>query len=200
MKKIFLVVAIAFMAVATANAQDASFGLRGGVNIASLNGDDAGDLDSKIGFHVGGFAQFALSDMVVLEPNVLFSLKGASAETEIFGTTVEESINLSYIDVPVLARIYVAEGFNVFVGPRLGLNLGGTYKAEADGESEEEDIEDLRTLTLGLNAGLGYELPSGLNITAGYDLGLSSIFEDVEGETADIKNGVIQVSVGYKFN
>lgn len=201
MKKVFLLVAVAFMTVATANAQDPSFGLRAGLNLANFNGDDVGEeLDSRIAFHVGGFAQFPLNDMIVIEPNVLFSLKGATSESEMFGITVDESLNLTYIDVPVLARVYVTEGFNVFVGPSFGLNLGGKYKIEADGESEEEDIEDLRTLTLGLNAGLGYELPSGLNITAGYDLGFSSILEDMEGETADIQNGVFQVSLGYKFN
>ncbi|MGB3180293.1 MAG: outer membrane beta-barrel protein [Cyclobacteriaceae bacterium] len=113
------------------------------------------------------------------------SVKGFTADYEDSGLDFETSNRLFYIDVPVLFRYYVSDGFNVFFGPRVGINIGG-------------ETEDLSTLMLGINGGVGYQLESGLIISAGYDLGLTDIFE--EGESIDAKNGVVQISVGYAFN
>ncbi|MBK7629143.1 MAG: hypothetical protein IPJ23_00030 [Ignavibacteriales bacterium] len=53
MKKFsFLFFVLSFFIIST-NAQ-VRFGLKSGLNISSIHGDDAGDLDSKFGF-AGGF-------------------------------------------------------------------------------------------------------------------------------------------------
>ena len=38
-----------------------------------------------------------------------------------------------------------------------------------------------------------------LSLGARYNLGLTSIAKDSEGDSFDIKNNVLQVSIGYKF-
>jgi hypothetical protein len=45
--------------------------------------------------------------------------------------------------------------------------------------------------------GIGADLPVGLTLAARYNLGLTDIAEENQGEA--VKNGVIQISVGYKL-
>jgi hypothetical protein len=67
-------------------------------------------------------------------------------------------------------------------------------------KQEDEDIKDgLKGLDLGAGVGVGVDLPMGLNFTARYVIGLSNIADDVDGTDVEVKNNVIQFSVGYRI-
>ncbi|WP_408583014.1 outer membrane beta-barrel protein, partial [Myroides odoratimimus] len=53
-----------------------------------------------------------------------------------------------------------------------------------------------KSFDFGVNFGAGYELPMGVFFDARYNVGLSKV--NKEGSEAS-KNGVFQLSVGYKF-
>ena len=60
------------------------------------------------------------------------------------------------------------------------------------------------TLSLSFNVGAAYAITENIFVDARYNLGLSSIAKDFTDEfgdsnSANIKNNVIQFSVGYKF-
>ena len=83
--------------------------------------------------------------------------------------------------------------------------IGFLMKSEAESGDNTIDTKDAyKSIDFGLGVGLAYDLPMGLFVGARYNLGLSKVNEDVSVgdisvETDDIKNGVIQVGVGYKF-
>lgn len=193
MKKLLLSAAIAVFAMSGINAQDVKFGAKAGINLANVGGDIE-ENKGIIGFHVGGVAEISFSEKFSIQPELLFSAQGTKFEEGDGKLTMK----LNYINIPVMAKYYVADGFSLEAGPQIGILASAKAKYEIGGESESEDIKDnFESLDLGLNFGLGYKLDSGLNFAARYNLGLSNLAKDSGDEK--INNGVFQLSVGYMF-
>lgn len=165
-------------------AQTADFGAKAGVNFASLEGDGLEGLDGRTSFHLGLVAEIHLTEKFSIQPEVLYSGLGATA-SEGDGT-----IKLDYISIPVMAKFYVTDGLSLEAGPQIAFNV--VAEAEADGETE--DIEDIESTDFSAGFGLGYQLPMGVFFQGRYNLGLTEVWK-----LAEVKNNVIQLSVGYKF-
>jgi opacity protein-like surface antigen len=199
MKKVLLTIAMV-AAGFTANAQDVKFGVKAGMNFASLNGNKevtSTFKDSRTSFHIGAMAEISISEKFSFQPELLYSVQGASANS-FQGTEADVTFKLDYITMPLMAKYYVSEGFSLEAGPQLAFNTTSKIKAEANGQEATEDMKDeTNGFDLGLNFGLGYKLENGLNFSTRYNLGLSDIVKDNEGDA--VKNGVFQVSVGYFF-
>jgi len=202
MKKVLFFAVFAFFAMTATYAQ-ASFGAKAGVNFASLNGDDVDDLDGRTNFHIGGVANFELSELISLQPELVFSQQGAKYEDN-DGTDKEEgTLKLSYINIPVLLDFTLAEGFSLQAGPQFGINVVAEeeydYSYEIFGEtiseSGTEDIDDVETLDMGVAAGAQFKMENGLFFQARYVIGFSEIIKDVKA-----KNSVVSLSVGWFFN
>ena len=52
-----------------------NFGIKAGLNIANMY-DDIDGTESKIGFCGGGFVTFGLGNLVVVQPEVMYTQKG----------------------------------------------------------------------------------------------------------------------------
>ena len=195
-----MLTAAAVMAFAFSNAQESKFGVKGGINLSSLTGDI--DASSKVGFQVGAFAEFKISDKFAIQPEVLYSAQGAKekGEFEFNGDFYEAEMNykLAYINVPILAKYYVAEKFNLEAGPQIGFLVSAKGEATVLGNSAEDDIKDgFESIDFGVNFGAGYDFTENLSAGIRYNLGLSNIAKD--SDDYKIKNSVFSLSVGYKF-
>ena len=189
MKKVLLSIVMVALGF-TASAQ-ASFGAKAGVNLATINSV----LDARTSFHIGGVAEFAISEKFSFQPELLYSAQGAKVEEDGYKVTLK----MDYLNIPLMAKYYVTEGLSFEVGPQVGFLLSAKVKEEYDGDSETVDIKDsMNSVDFGLNFGLGYKLESGLNFGAKYNLGLSEINEKNEGDKET--NGVFQISIGFFFN
>jgi hypothetical protein len=181
MKKIILA-AVAVMAFGIANAQEVKFGAKAALNVATLTGD-VNDASSLIGFQVGGFAEIKISDKFAVQPELMYSAQGASFDGG--------DVKLNYLNIPVMAKFYVADAFSLEAGPQIGFLLS----AKSDGV----DIKDsLSSTDFGLNLGAGYDFTENLSAGLRYNFGLSNI-SDYEDDNSSVKNGVLSVSLGYKF-
>ena len=200
MKKLLLTAAAVF-ALTTVNAQDITFGVKAGINFANTNVSDSDEnLEGITSFHFGGVVEFSVSETFSIQPELLYSAQGLQQKEEFEGFTFESKLKLDYINIPIMAKYYVAEGFSIEAGPQVGFLLSANQEFEFDGDSEEEDVkDDFKGIDFGAAIGLGYRLDSGLNFSARYILGLSNIAEDTEGDFS-VQNNVFQVSVGYFFN
>lgn len=173
----FAICAFAF----TTNAQEVTFGAKGGLNLSTIVGD-ASNVSYIIGAHIGGMAEISISDKFAVQPEVLFSMQGAKDDYA--------SLNMNYINLPVMAKYFVTEEISIEAGPQIGVLMSAKY----DGE----DIKDgYSSLDYGLNFGAGYKMESGLNFSLRYSLGLANI-NDTDRVTNI--NAVMQASVGYFFN
>jgi len=181
MKKLLLSAVIAVFAMSNLNAQEVKFGAKAGVNFASLSGDDVEGFDGRTSFHVGAVAEIGISEKFAVQPELVYSSQGASVG--------DSNLKMDYINLPILAKFFVAEGFSIEAGPQVGFLIS----ADAEGE----DVKDsFKSTDFSGALGLGYKLDSGLNFAARYNLGLGNI---VDAEGGDVKNNVIQLSVGYMF-
>lgn len=203
MKKLIFV-GITVLTFGVTSAQDVNFGVKGGLNVTTLTGDIE-DLDPKIGFHVGGFAEIKLNEKFAIQPELLFSTQGAKAEYfddfDGFDVKVEENLKLNYINLPIMAKYFITEKFNIQAGPQVSFLMSAknevTYSFEGESDSEEFDIkDDTKAIDFGFNLGLGYSFTDKLFAEARYNFGLSSIPDDSD---VDVKNAVFQVSFGYRF-
>lgn len=189
MKKIILCI-VAVFAFGYANAQKTQFGVKAGVNFATLAGDSDG-ASSIVGFNVGGFAEIKISEKFSIQPELLYSTQGAEIDSD--GETVD--FNLSYLNIPIMAKYYVAPKFSLELGPQIGFLTSA--KGEAMGVSV--DIEDFfKSTDFGLNFGAGYDFTDKFSASVRYNLGLSNIAEDSGDES--VQNSVFSISLGYKFN
>ena len=197
-------------------------GVKGGLNIATLTGDDVEDAKSKIGFAFGGFITYEVNEMLSLQPEFLFTMKGVKFDYE---ETYEEdgyesyeksegTWNLNYLEIPVLAKLKIPmEGNikpNVFLGPALGINISATHDSDYEywvkdengsiiyenSGNDDGDIEDIKGVDFGIVFGVGVEFGK-IIVDARYNLGLSTI-ADREGDPK-IKNSVISLMLGYSF-
>jgi len=195
MKKLFLTVAAVAICTATLFAQ-ISVGAKAGVNLANVNGD-VDNTDMKVGFHVGGYVNVAFSDALSLQPELLFNSVGYKYTVSNGFDEADVTSNLNYISIPV-SLMYSFGPVNLHAGPQLGFLMSAKTKSDFDGFDDQDLKDDLKSTDLGFNVGAGVKFGN-LNVTARYTIGLSNIADGDDADDIDVKNGVIQLSLGYKL-
>lgn len=197
MKRLILSFATLMLVMSTVTAQDVRFGPKAGVNISNVKFKFDGDsesYDSKVGFHVGGFAEIGLAESFAIQPELLFSTLGTQQKED----GDKWSFNLSYLSVPVLFKYKVA-GFGAYLGPQVGFLLGAKEKYKIDGDTESDDVkEEYKGIDFAGVIGVEYNLNNGLGFSARYQAGLSNIY-DFEGDDDgnSVKVSAIQIGVHY---
>jgi hypothetical protein len=193
MKKINAFV-VAILVSSAAMAQDEpKFGLKGGLNVSTLNYDNGTDADWKTGFHLGGLAHIHLTPSFSLQPEVYYSSQGAKLP---YNTNDKMVLNLSYINVPFLLQYNFANGFRLQGGPQIGFLVGVSDKV-GDQELNLRKTSDYKAVDLSIPLGLSYLGYSGFGVDARYNIGLTNIHKTDPGTA---KNGVFQVGVFYLFD
>ncbi len=192
MRKFLLLFAVSALTAAGASAQS-SFGIRGGANFFNFAGDDVSenDYNNRVGFHAGVYASLFGEDILSVEPGVFYSVKGTQNDDAFDSRAV-----LDYVDVPVLVRFRMGEGFNVFAGPQLSFLTNSKFEGDFGGSTVSLDTESVKETDAAIVFGVGYNMPHGFNVQGSYDYGLSPIFKDSD---ADVYNRGFKVSLGYTF-
>jgi hypothetical protein len=197
---------VGMLALPQTAAADVKFGIKGGVNAANVNGsffDEIEDIDWKneIGFCAGIFLEFNFGRVLTIQPEVLYTMKGAKTTYEEGELTATEKLHFDYIEIPLLLKLRLPTGSLhpfVFAGPAIGFNLSSKVKWIEDGDSGEEDIEDFEKFDYSAVFGGGLQLGSSIHIDVRYTIGLKKLIQD-ELEALDIKNGVISATIGLAF-
>ncbi|NNK17678.1 MAG: PorT family protein [Maribacter sp.] len=193
MKKLLFFTAIVLFGFTYVSAQEIDFGAKAGVNFATITGDDLDSFSSRTAFHLGFVAEIGITETFSFQPELLYSAQGADYSEDGF----EGSVKVDYLNLPLMAKFYVAEGFSLEAGPQVGFLLSAK-DAYDGGEDDWSDIT--KGIDFGLNFGIGYKLQSGLNFGARYNLGLSDLNDDPDSQAdSAFKNSVIQAYVGFFF-
>lgn len=251
MKRLFLCLAAftaAFAAQAQPDAGTISVIPRIGVTLAKISGDkiytgapigngldDHVDARYKPGFVGGADVQYQVYNGVALSVGAYYSRQGTRYQNIVDeGTDADGNktlyaferphVHLDYIDVPLMAHLYVAKDlalnfgvqFGFLTKAAIGWNVTGyTDKKNAEtGKTERVyDVVDGHTLNnyeasgdaskaykkfdIGFPVSLSYEYEN-VVLDAHYVIGLKHVMDDMPSN--DQRNKVFQFTVGYKFN
>ena len=193
MKKMFLAAAMMLASVATF-AQNAvgqiTIQPKVGLNIANVT--DADDADARIGLAAGAEFEYGVTDMIGVSAGLVYSMQGYKYSEGNVDTTVK----LDYLNVPILANVYVAPGLAVKLGVQPGFKLSSKTKIEGSGVSIEGDSDDdgVKGFDLAIPVGVSYQYQN-IVLDARYNWGVTKVYDG-----GDSKNSVFQITLGYKFS
>lgn len=179
------------------------FGVKAGLNLATVAGTRAVDAKYVVGLSAGFMADFGLAEHFSFHPELLYSQKGAKGSyLDATGLGFSEEERLHYLDLPLLLRAR-ASGFFFEAGPQLGYLLAqkSTFTTTLPGfdpvVSTTTGTEGTRRLDVGYVLGLGYALPQGWEVGVRYNGGLADIQDP--GSDPKLRNSVFQLQAGYLF-
>lgn len=182
-------------------------GIKGGANFSNLYTNNVDDNNVLVGFNVGLFAKLPITKTFAIQPELLYTTKGAQLEynnTFVVGTS---TFKLNYIELPVLLVVNLTNNFNVHFGPYVAYLIDG--KATNDAQGTLFDIEnnlkneDYNRFDTGLSLGLGYTA-NHLGFGVRYNYGLQKVgkernFSGTNYTFPDGKNSVINLFITYSI-
>ena len=123
------------MAVSSSDikSQDLLFGFTGGLNMNTIStkSDDGG---LKVGFNLGGLAQYKLNEKMSLIANIRLSAKGQQyskiIENQNDYLKIYHSTSLYYIDLPILFQYHIKDLLGLEIGPSFNFFLSGKDKSK----------------------------------------------------------------------
>lgn len=173
------------------------YGLRLGLNIASINSDVVDeDMDSRTGLAVGATygIQLANSTPIWLELGAMYSEKGG--QRHINGSDIKT--RLCYLQLPIVLKysfdIYDDLYLQPLLGGYLAVGVGGKTKNYGTRESTDS-FSKLNRFDGGLRVGCGLEYQM-LYAELGFDFGLANISKD-DFNTA--RNQSFFINIGVNF-
>ncbi|MDR1499591.1 MAG: PorT family protein [Tannerellaceae bacterium] len=196
MKKIkgllFVGIAVLMLCTASVNAQ-IRFGVKGGLNIASVKFDkDILKTENLTGFHIGPTIEVMVPYVGVgFDAAILYSQKGLYSSTDMRGVSTD------YIDVPVNFKwkigLPIVKGY-LSAGPYASIRVSG------------EDLDRIQTqiksksFAAGLNFGAGVEVFNSLQVGFNYGLGLTDDYSASRlGDLTNGKSNTMSVTAALLF-
>lgn len=168
------------------SAQHSNLGVKAGLNVYNINSTAPANTDYKAGLHAGLLSHIHLSRDFALQPEVMYSLQGTS-----WGNN---SLNLGYINVPVLVQYMFGGGFRVQAGPQIGILAHANSKVNGNNTQIRDNY---KTLEAAVSIGTSYvHLPSGLGADLRYNHGLTDI---TKTDMVTTTNRGFQLGIFYLF-
>lgn len=188
MKKIILITALFSLLAFNIQAQSVKYGIKGGINYANQTGSDItvnlqtyNSKEAITSYHAGLVVEINLLESLAIQPELLYSTKGAT-----YKNAIEEFKNeLGYITIPLIMKIKLGKSLSLELGPQASFLLS---------EKNKFDYKDTKTFEFSAVGGLGLNLTKNFFLQARYGLGLTEATK-----SAEVKNSVVQVSAGIFF-
>lgn len=120
----------------------------------------------KMGFALGASVNFKVNPHVTLQPEILYTRKGAKqtiTTTGILATYLRADYSMDYIEIPVLVKFYMRKNHEPLVpfvglGPYVSFLIRDKYKVKAGSDEFMYDsIEDINKFDYGITLALGLD-------------------------------------------
>lgn len=207
MKKTFLGCMLILIVGATqVNAQSISGGIKADANISNFILTDMDHAESNMGFGatLGGFAKFDIVKNFAIQPELLFHFQTSTWEQ--FGQELDYQYWGMEIPVYAMGQWYTKSNdrFYAAVGPYVGVGFDAKWKMDGIDDIdlyEKDDISDealLQRWDFGFGAMLGYEFNFGLQINAGYKIGVINSL-DAGKDDATMLPQKVSLGLAYRF-
>jgi hypothetical protein len=168
------------------------FGVKGGINLTNITSDFMIDKESQTGFHIGVLAEIPFGNKFSLQPEILYSTYGSKGKMIMLGGSPQPiEYNLDYIQVPVLAKIYLIKNLSLEIGPSFNFLI-----------NDEEIFNSLTIDDIGESfefsgiLGISYKTNSGFFGSFRHTNGFTNTLQD---NSRDEKNYGFLIGIGYMF-
>ena len=196
---------LVLLAAPQVQAQSFDLGVKGGVNLAnvSTNIPTIEDIKtSNTGFVGGAFLGIGLGSVFSIQPELLYSQKGFSAEEG----DLEASLNTNYLEIPLLVKANLDAGLlrpAIYAGPVLSFETSCNFSLAGISEDCDvgDDFTERKTTEWGLDFGANLDIllgPIMLVADARYQLGLTNL-ADVDTDE-EVKTRMWQFMAGIGFS
>lgn len=167
-----------------------------GLNVANYTDEE--DSDPRIGLVLGGEMEYQISPKTGLSIGILYSAQGAKGSGYVEGAKVRITSRTDYLNIPILANIYVYKGLALKFGFQPAFNVVSDYVMASQGVEIKGSLADIgvkvRSFDFAIPLGISYEYKNFV-IDGRYNFGCVKI---IDGK--DTKNSVFQFTVGYKLS
>lgn len=171
-------------------------GVKAGLNYATqYTSGTASNVEFKsmFGYNAGAYCNYFLLDFLALQSELMASAKGSYWKNQFY----DAKYNLTYIDLPVLVKFQPVEWFNIHAGPQFSYLLFATQK-DFGTNLKTNVLANYYKFDTGLVFGVEANLPSKINLTIRYILGLNTATTGAP-YTETWKNKLFQISLGYRI-
>lgn len=191
MKKVLLIlVTIICINQMAAFAQEVEWSGRAGLNFCTLGKLDA-SYQPRIGYHVGIASEFITTPYFSVQPELIYSLQGA---------TIDQSQgifqNYHYLNLPLLFRIYFLEDASFDLGAQYGFLLKAANK---DDLGSQNITETVNRHDFALVFGFTYKMNEKFLFSLRYNMGLSHTGGDDVPPEQRLVNKNLQLTAAYIF-
>jgi hypothetical protein len=174
------------------------FGIAGGLNLAdAYNAYNPNYTTGSIAaFNVGLTMEVPIAYPLSFEPEVLFSQKGYSAQTN-DGNFTQRS---NFIDVPLLAKFRLSPYFNFVVGPQISFPISTTNTyGSGFTQTAEQNYNTTSDRTVGGGViGVGFDINPNVELRFRYTYDFNET-TDNSYYIPGYRNEVYQIGLGFKF-
>lgn len=174
------------------------YGVKAGVNMSTMGNDMKFDPNFGMGtgFRIGAMANFHWGQRTAnslpgtgwlgIQPEIMYSYQSVK--------TGGDNINMSYIQVPVMLKVYPLAALSIEVGPEFNY-LVATSPKQLTVDGATIKTGDCSGFNMGVGVGAAYELEMGLTLGDRYSLGFTDMAKNLKWKN----NGNIQITVGWLF-
>lgn len=185
MKRLILILT-ASVVVFSVQAQEFRLGLGGGFNstwLANSNVSDQGDeLDFAVTFggSIGIEGVYGFNEKTGISMALLYSGHNQKYEGEVGNTTVESTVKMRYLDIPILFRLTSSGGTYFEVGPQVGFLMSADEEGDLGPDRDVKDSFEGTNIAGVLGFGVDIDVSDNVIITTGLRLGYG--FTDATSE------------------
>lgn len=168
-----------------------------GAGQSKLDGGDALLIREGFGLRVGVPLKFQMSEVFDLRSGFFYATREynfTSIWTDPLTFETEQdsiSVQLGYIDIPIVAQLNLSHWFAIFAGPVYSVNISEDVEADSSGDGV---VEDEKGSMFSAQAGLALTFGS-VGVDLVYEKGLTDAFGDAEGKWSYVGLNLI-----YWFN
>lgn len=188
MKILSLILIFSIGIMAHSKAQDVELSAKAGMNVATLGNADMG-YASRIGYHLGGMAEFITTPFFSIQAELLYSLQGAATDQ-----SHEIYLNYHYLNVPLLAKAYFYEHASFEIGIQYGFLLKAVEKNDIYSQNQSDLVKSSDFAGV---FGVAYKLDEKFTFGVRYNLGTSNTAKQKVVYEQRLTNKVLQISIGY---
>lgn len=214
MRKIALLIIMTVCGLSQVRSQD--FGVKAGYNYSTFSGETSplSTIEGLSGFYIGGLVELPISNVLSIQPELIFSRQGVALRQEIKGFGFNVSINnadirLDYLNIPVMAKVNLGPLF-LQGGVQFGFLVSKPKVNRLPNTSLFTllDKDSYNSFDFGVGVGLGFNFNRRFFAEARYTHSLTNVFDPnddyfkasgIGSNNNNFKNAVLSIGLGMKF-